>query len=443
MLPACSLNLASGAGSNKAPVAQSQSLEVSYNSTQTIDLTALDEEGDSLRYSLVSEPVHGTLSPVASEENSFVYTPESGFVGNDSFSFVASDTRSISNRAVVTINVSSTITIYLRESGDDALTLEPTNSSTPALTAQRAVDFAISRNPSSTHPIVIDVGTRSTGNFGDIVLTQHFGQDVTWRGVSRTSSVIGNVNASGHDGAPGDAASDDPSADGEHAGDGYNVTITSNGEVSFGSITANGGVGGGNYVGPEFNVGSGDGPRSGNGGNGGTIVLGEDVFTGEIAANGGLSGVDHTDFNRYGTEGNGGSVLIGSRAVVANISARGAGINLFPAQAGKAIGGSGGSVTVNGVASDIDVSGGGGYGYGGNGGGVVVNGRAGVVNANGQDSYYNGGNGGSVTVNGVTQDVYANGGDYVDTSGGTAGNITVGPSASTGSRFSEAGSVNP
>ena len=68
-----------------------------------------DVNGDSLTASMVTQPAHGTLSLAA--DGSFTYTPNTGFSGEDSFTYTASDGTTNSINATVTITVSPTVGI--------------------------------------------------------------------------------------------------------------------------------------------------------------------------------------------------------------------------------------------------------------------------------------------------------------------------------------------
>jgi hypothetical protein len=85
---------------NAVPVAASQTISTTQDKAVAITLTATDE--DAITYRIVSQPDHGLLlgTPPA-----LSYTPNTGFVGTDSFTFVASDGQSESAPALVTINV--------------------------------------------------------------------------------------------------------------------------------------------------------------------------------------------------------------------------------------------------------------------------------------------------------------------------------------------------
>jgi hypothetical protein len=64
-----------------------------------------DADGDSLTAVLDAGPTSGTLS--LASDGSFTYTPDSGFIGQDSFTYVANDGTTDSNVATVKIQVTS------------------------------------------------------------------------------------------------------------------------------------------------------------------------------------------------------------------------------------------------------------------------------------------------------------------------------------------------
>jgi hypothetical protein len=87
-----------------------------FNDTYTVDqdqvLTIMapgilandtDVDGDVLTASLIDPPAHGTLD--LSTDGAFSYTPDSGFVGTDSFTYVANDGSADSSPATVGITV--------------------------------------------------------------------------------------------------------------------------------------------------------------------------------------------------------------------------------------------------------------------------------------------------------------------------------------------------
>ncbi|MDB4690805.1 Ig-like domain-containing protein [Verrucomicrobia bacterium] len=98
-----SVDLGGGGSSvNQAPIAQDASFSVVGGQTLSLSLTANDPDGDSLTYTLVSNPTHGTLT---SSGPSRIYTPNDGFSGADSFTFRANDGTDDSNLATINIEI--------------------------------------------------------------------------------------------------------------------------------------------------------------------------------------------------------------------------------------------------------------------------------------------------------------------------------------------------
>ncbi len=74
--------------SNHAPIANAQSLTVEKNSNLSITLSGSDVDGDTLSYTVTTQPTHGQISGTAPN---LVYTPTSDYLGSDSFSFRVND----------------------------------------------------------------------------------------------------------------------------------------------------------------------------------------------------------------------------------------------------------------------------------------------------------------------------------------------------------------
>ena len=87
---------------NHPPVAQDQSVTTDEDTAKAITLVATDPDGDSLSYSIVAQPTHGTLSGTAPN---VTYTPTARFYGSDGFTFKANDGKADSNLATVSITV--------------------------------------------------------------------------------------------------------------------------------------------------------------------------------------------------------------------------------------------------------------------------------------------------------------------------------------------------
>jgi hypothetical protein len=87
---------------NDEPVADAQLLTTRQSIPLLITLSGSDPEGDDLTYRITIFPEHGILTGLAPE---LVYTPEPGFTGLDSLSFVANDGELDSEEALVTISI--------------------------------------------------------------------------------------------------------------------------------------------------------------------------------------------------------------------------------------------------------------------------------------------------------------------------------------------------
>jgi len=93
---------------NHPPTAVADSYIVVQDTTLTVASPGVlgndtDADGDTLTAALVNGPVHGTLSLAAN--GSFIYTPTIGYVGSDSYTYYANDTKAQSNSAMVSISV--------------------------------------------------------------------------------------------------------------------------------------------------------------------------------------------------------------------------------------------------------------------------------------------------------------------------------------------------
>ncbi len=86
------------------PVASDGSVSTAVGQAVAGQLNATAPSGQTLTYALVTGPVHGTVTLVAST-GAFTYTPAGGFSGADSFTFDAKDSGGTSNTATEAIGV--------------------------------------------------------------------------------------------------------------------------------------------------------------------------------------------------------------------------------------------------------------------------------------------------------------------------------------------------
>jgi uncharacterized protein (TIGR03437 family) len=87
---------------NRAPVANAQTVTLDEDTSRAITLTSSDPDNDSVNYIVVSAPAHGTLSGSGAART---YTPNANFNGADSFTFKVNDSLLDSNTATVGITV--------------------------------------------------------------------------------------------------------------------------------------------------------------------------------------------------------------------------------------------------------------------------------------------------------------------------------------------------
>ncbi|MBU2634997.1 S8 family serine peptidase [Patescibacteria group bacterium] len=87
---------------NDPPLANNQSVTTTQDIPVSITLIAIDVDGDTLTYSLVTLPTNGILSGIAPI---LTYTPNPGYTGSDSFTFKANDGLVDSNIATVSITI--------------------------------------------------------------------------------------------------------------------------------------------------------------------------------------------------------------------------------------------------------------------------------------------------------------------------------------------------
>ena len=104
---------------NSAPSANDDSATTEYETKVTIDATANDNDadGDSLSITSVSAPSHGSA---VINNNKVDYTPESGFSGNDSFSYAISDGNGGEDSAKITVTVKEKLNSAPKANDDSA-----------------------------------------------------------------------------------------------------------------------------------------------------------------------------------------------------------------------------------------------------------------------------------------------------------------------------------
>ena len=90
---------------NQAPIANNVSQTTNEDESVQITLDGDDGDGDSLIYSIVSNPSNGTLGSI--DGNNVQYFPNQDFNGTDSFTYKVNDGTVDSNTAQVTIGINA------------------------------------------------------------------------------------------------------------------------------------------------------------------------------------------------------------------------------------------------------------------------------------------------------------------------------------------------
>jgi VCBS repeat-containing protein len=97
-----------GGGNNSAPTpptASSSTLQTNEDTPVDSTLNASDPDGDTLTFSIVTQGTLGTASITDTASGAYTYTPDTGAMGTDSFTFKANDGSSDSNTATVTVTI--------------------------------------------------------------------------------------------------------------------------------------------------------------------------------------------------------------------------------------------------------------------------------------------------------------------------------------------------
>jgi len=93
--------------SNNPPIATPQDVTVQEDTPTNITLSGTDADGDRLTFSISTQPQHGTITQNGA---GVTYTPDTGFLGDDSFGFTASDGIDESDPATISLKVVSSLT---------------------------------------------------------------------------------------------------------------------------------------------------------------------------------------------------------------------------------------------------------------------------------------------------------------------------------------------
>ncbi len=90
---------------NRAPVAQNGTLSTPQGTRANRVLIASDPDGDSLTYTLASNPAKGVVAITNHSTGSYTYTPNAGAIGDDSFMFQVKDTGNLTGTAAIAVTI--------------------------------------------------------------------------------------------------------------------------------------------------------------------------------------------------------------------------------------------------------------------------------------------------------------------------------------------------
>ncbi|MDT0687253.1 Ig-like domain-containing protein [Autumnicola psychrophila] len=128
---------------NTAPFANDDEYDTNQDESLTIPAPGVlgndsDPEGDELTAAIATQPENGTIT--LNSDGSFIYTPDSGYFGEDTFTYIANDGELVSDPATVMITVIAPPepncidqTVYLDDNGQAQLTAEEVYGSDPDL----------------------------------------------------------------------------------------------------------------------------------------------------------------------------------------------------------------------------------------------------------------------------------------------------------------------
>jgi len=174
---------------NDVPTASAVSLTTDEDASVTGALFALDLDGDSLTYSIVSLPANGSVVLPQSNNQQFTYSPNPDFNGTDLFTYKANDGAADSNIATVTITILAVNDSPVAQ-GDTASTDEDT-----------PVTVDVLANDSDVDGDTLSFIAVSTGAHGSVVLAGNnviYTPEANFNGADEFSYIIADGQGSSY-----------------------------------------------------------------------------------------------------------------------------------------------------------------------------------------------------------------------------------------------------
>ena len=140
---------------------------VSTNQDTSVNgtLSASDSAGNALSFAIVANPSHGSVTINNLSTGAFTYTPASGYIGSDSFTFKATDsvTGTVSNTATESVTVNSTtVNPPTASNGSVSTTAGTAVNGTLSASGSGTLTFAIVANPGHG---TVSITNAATGAF--------------------------------------------------------------------------------------------------------------------------------------------------------------------------------------------------------------------------------------------------------------------------------------
>ncbi len=147
---------------NDPPTAMPKSVSLARGAHSLIAMEGNDRDGDSLSFSIASQPSNGTLSALSISNGTVHYTPNENYTGTDSFTFTVFDGE-FSSSASITLNVeappsptatftpSNTPTLTPTPTITPTFSFTPTHSPTPTQTNTPDPNATDTPTPTATH----------------------------------------------------------------------------------------------------------------------------------------------------------------------------------------------------------------------------------------------------------------------------------------------------
>jgi hypothetical protein len=134
---------------NVVPVANDLSIPAFQDHPISVMLQATSGDSDPLTYHVVTLPAHGTLSGTPPH---LTYMPESGFAGEDAFTFAANDTHTDSAPATVSLHVQPALLTIGSATTGQGEGVELPISITDAASSVNSLDLTLTSNVTSLEP---------------------------------------------------------------------------------------------------------------------------------------------------------------------------------------------------------------------------------------------------------------------------------------------------